>query len=233
MPTCRAVVFDLDGTLLDTYQDIASACNSALKQASFAQLPPEQIVRYIGNGATVLVAKAAQLHQSDPRVSKLLASYLEKYEQNPCANTTWLPFAKQTLERLADMPLALYTNKPRAVTLSILRHLNAEHHFQVIVAGGDMPRPKPTADGLLHIANSLGVHPNELVMVGDGPQDVFTGKLVGARTVAVSAGYTSYSFLREMHPDVLLHDMSELVEVVQRWRESTTRFRRSSQPTAE
>lgn len=228
MPICRAVVFDLDGTLLDTYQDIASACNRALKQASFAQLPPEQIMRYIGNGATVLVAKAAQLRESDPRVSELLASYLEKYEQNPCTNTTWLPFAKHTLEQLADLPLALYTNKPRAITLGILRHLNAENHFQVIVAGGDMPRPKPTADGLLHIADSLNIHPNELVMVGDGPQDIRTGKLVGARTVAVSAGYTAHSVLRELNPDVLLADMSELTEVIQRWRESSARFRCSS-----
>ena len=99
-----------------------------------------------------------------------------------------------------------------------------------MVGEGDVPKGKPAPDGLLHVAERLRLDPKELVMVGDGPQDVLCGKSVGARTVAVSTGYTPGPFLRELRPDLLLEDLAKLPDTVVRWCKTTLPARRSFRP---
>lgn len=226
----RVIVFDLDGTLLDTSPDIASSCNYALELFGRSALPMEEVVRYIGDGARRLMSRASRMRDDDPALDGLVEEFVKHYHDHPVQRTTWMPYATHALEELADMPLAICTNKPRAITDRILQALHAEERFSVVVGGDDLPRAKPAPDPLRHIAATLSVDPKELVMVGDGPQDVLCGKSVGARTIAVASGYTSEVFLRELHPDMLLDDLRILPDIVKRWREATVRARRSQQP---
>jgi phosphoglycolate phosphatase len=222
----RVIVFDLDGTLLNTSFDIAKSCNHALEGAGLATQPMEQILRHVGDGARLLMARTSGLQEGDARLDAVVDAFLRYYEDHPIVETTWLPYATHALEELGDMPMALCTNKPRAVADRILEALHADERFALVVGGGDVPRGKPAPDGMRLIATTLGVDTKELVVVGDGPQDVLAGKAVGARTIAVATGFTSKVFLRELRPDVLLDDLQEVPDIVKRWREATVRARR-------
>ncbi len=221
----RVIVFDLDGTLLDTRPTLVASCNHTLQHFGKQPLPMEEVIRYVGDGSRRLMARAARVRDDDPRLDSIVEEFANYYLAHPVQGTTWMPFATHVLETLADIPLALCTNKPRAITDRVLDALQATERFSMIVGGDDMPRPKPAPDALLHICKQLDVNPKELVIVGDGPQDILCGKSVEARTVALAKGYTSESILRELRPDVLLDDLRTLPDVVERWREATVRIR--------
>ncbi|MCU0689953.1 MAG: HAD-IA family hydrolase [Polyangiaceae bacterium] len=223
----RVVVFDLDGTLLNTGPDITTSCNFALQNHGFEALDEQRVVRFVGDGARMLMARASGLSTRDARLDTLVEAFVSHYQEHPIQATTWLPFATHALEELSELQLALCTNKPRSITVRILAALHAEERFAVVVAGGDVPRGKPATDSLRKVAVDLEVDPREMVMIGDGPQDVLAGKSVGARTMAVATGYTSRVFLQELRPDVLLDDLRTAPDVIRRWRESTVRARKS------
>ena len=226
----RAVVFDLDGTLLHTLPDIASSCNHALSLFGLPTLPDDEVMRYVGNGARELLYSASRLKDDDPRLDRIVDEYIRHYQSHPVVLTEWMPHARDAIEQLSSMPLAICSNKPRSITDRILHTLRVEERFAVIVGGGDTTRPKPSPDALRFAAAKLRVDPGELVMVGDGPQDVLCGRAAGARTVAISNGYSPEAFLRELRPDMLLKDLHALPDVVIRWTKTTVAARRSFHP---
>jgi phosphoglycolate phosphatase len=109
------------------------------------------------------------------------------------------------------------TNKPRKTTEIVLRALELENRFATVVAGGDLPRHKPDPAPLFEIAHRLDVKPEELVMVGDGPQDVECGRAAGARTVGVLGGIADRSRLLAAAPDCVVQSLTELPSVLRRW----------------
>jgi phosphoglycolate phosphatase len=223
-----ALAFDLDGTLIDSRGDIVAAVNHALSRTRRTPLPAPVIVRFIGDGARALCARAAQLPEASDEVTELADRFTEYYLQHPIDFTRWAPAAQETLEVFAeempDLAIGLCTNKPRAVTEAVLAALGIRTRFRAIVAGGDLPEKKPAPGPLLHLAKALRTSPETMVMVGDGPQDVEAAQHAGMRSIAVDAGFTSRERLVEAHPDVLLHSLSELPEVIQRWRAATARI---------
>jgi phosphoglycolate phosphatase len=220
-----AVVFDLDGTLVDSRGDIVAALNHALAGTGRAPLPAVVIVRYVGDGARVLCARAAQLSESDPEVDELLGRFLAYYGEHPIDFTRWARGAQETLDELAEMPdlrLGICTNKPRETTDAVLAALGIRTRFRVVVAGGDLQEKKPAPGPLLYAARALAVSPEQVVMVGDGPQDIQCARAAGTRAVAVE-GFTPRRLLFEARPDVLLDSLRELPGVIRRWQDSTVR----------
>src|SRR6188768_2050255 len=170
------IVFDLDGTLIDSRLDIANSANHALGAHGFATLSSGEISTYVGDGARLLLARAARLEPSAPALDSLLSSFIAHYEAHPTDHTLLLPGAHEALTQLRHLPLALCTNKPRSISDRVLSNLRLPAHFQVIVGGGDLPKNKPDPLPLQHIARELGLSPTELVMVGDGAQDIACAK---------------------------------------------------------
>jgi phosphoglycolate phosphatase len=222
-----AIAFDLDGTLIDSRGDIVAAVNHALLRTSRAPLPAPVIVRFIGDGARALCARSAQLVEASDAVTELVDIFSEYYLAHPIDFTRWSPGAQETLEIFAEeMPeiaLGLCTNKPRSITDAVLAALGIRTRFRAIVAGGDLPEKKPAPGPLLHLAKALRASTESLVMVGDGPQDVEAARNAGVRSVAVESGFGSPERLLEAQPDVLLRSLTELPEVIQRWRAATAR----------
>ena len=221
------VVFDLDGTLIDSRGDIVAAVNHALAATGRAPLPGQVIVRYVGDGARSLCARAAKLPESSEGVEEVLRHFLEYYARHPLDFTRWMPGAQEMIERLSDLgdlALCVCTNKPRATTDAVLAALGVSTRFRAVVAGGDVADKKPAPEPLLHLAARLGVQPHKMVMVGDGPQDVECARRAGARSIAVLGGFASQEELLESRPDVLLRTMSELWDVLRRWRDATVRL---------
>lgn len=216
--TPRAVVFDLDGTLIDSARDIADAVNHALERAALPALPLERVKGFVGDGARSLLVRASGFDPADARVELLLADFFAYYTAHGTTFTRPLPGATEALVALEPrLPLALATNKARGTTEAVLAALELARYFRVIVAGGDPPQPKPSPEPLEYIAAQLGVETRELVMVGDGPQDVLAGRAAGARTVAVRGGMAADERLLAAEPDAVLDSLAALPALVERW----------------
>ena len=227
MSAPAAVVFDLDGTLIDSRGDIVAAVNHALAATGRKALPGQVIVRYVGDGARALCAQAAQLPEAAEEVDAILAAFIAYYARHPVDFTRWMPGAPEALaalSELGDLELAICTNKPRETTDAVLSALGVRSSFRAVIAGGDTPGKKPEPGPLLHIAELLAVAPQRLVMVGDGPQDIECARRAGARAIAIEGGFSSPERLFEARPDVTLHSLNELMEVIRRWRDTTARL---------
>jgi phosphoglycolate phosphatase len=222
-----AIAFDLDGTLIDSRGDIVAAMNHALIKTGRAPLPGPVIVRFVGDGARALCARAAQLPEHSDEVTKLADIFVDYYTEHPVDFTRWSPGVQETLEILAeempDIALGICTNKARQTTEAILAALGIRTRFRGIVAGGDLPEKKPAPGPLLMLGKLLRAAPEAMVMVGDGPQDVECARRAGMRSVAVDSGFCSRERLLAARPDVLLRSVGELPEVIARWRDATAR----------
>lgn len=206
----RAVVFDLDGTLIDSRGDIAESANHMLVEAGRERLSEGVISSFVGDGARLLVARSLGLEVDSPEVGPHLEVFLRYYEAHPVVRTKVYPGVQELFSTLASLPLALCTNKPRRTTDPVLRALGWQDSFRVVVAGGDTKEKKPHPEPLERIARELGLRPDELVMVGDGPQDIGAGRAVGALTVGVRGGILEEARLLASEPDVLLDSLEQL-----------------------
>jgi len=216
MSEVRGVVFDLDGTLVDSRADIARATNHALVVHGRPALQEGEIASYVGDGARALLSRAARIPKSDPELDRLLQSFLDYYAEHATDFTRPMPGARELLEALSDLPLAVCTNKPKRTTEAVLAGLGLDRFFRVVVGDGDFPAQKPDPALLFHIAERLGLSASELVMVGDGPQDVECGRRAGARTVGVLGGIAGDERLLAARPDHVIGRLDELGPLIRR-----------------
>jgi phosphoglycolate phosphatase len=211
-----AIVFDLDGTLVDSHRDIAEAANHTLERFGFARLSHDELASYVGDGAPSLMARAARVALEDALTTSLVQAFLDYYAEHAVDYTQPMPGALEALEALAPYKLAICTNKPRRTALAVLRGLQLESRFEALVAGDDLSERKPHPAMVLEAARRLGVPPTEAVMVGDGPQDVLSGKAAGAYTIGVRGGIQGVEQLLRAAPDLLLDSLSELPAALER-----------------
>jgi 2-phosphoglycolate phosphatase len=205
----HAIVFDLDGTLADTREDIAAACNHALVSLGRAPRPVLDIAAFVGDGARKLVSRAFELPESDPVLERALAVFSAYYESHAAVHARWMPGAREALDACSGLPLAVATNKPRSATIPLLEALSMTQLFRVVFAGGDGPlKPDPQA---IHAAlGPLSVDAADAWVIGDGPQDIGAGRSAGSFTVGVLGGFAPERALRASEPDHLLKSLHDL-----------------------
>lgn len=204
------VVFDLDGTLVDSRRDIAEAANHALEKAGLLRLPHPELESYVGDGAPLLMARAARIEVTDPKTALMVADFLDYYAAHPIDHTDLMPGTLEALEALASYALGVCTNKPRRTSVAVLKGLGLEPRFKGVVAGDDLPKRKPDPAMVHETARRLGVPVAEVVMVGDGPQDVLSGRAAGALTVGVKGGIQALERLAASEPDLMIDTLAEL-----------------------
>jgi len=223
-----AVVFDLDGTLLDSRGDIVAAINHALLTTGRSPQPAQVIVRLVGDGTRALCARAAKIPEDTPETEELMRLFLDYYKEHPLDFTRWQRGALEAIEALSEMEnmtLGICTNKHRSTTEVVLRALGIDDRFATVVAGGDTKERKPAPGPLLLASKQIGADPAAVVMVGDGPQDVLCARSAGTWVVAVESGFSPVEILAQAGPDVIVKDLSLLPGIVQRWREPTTKIK--------
>jgi len=215
-----AVVFDLDGTLVDSVPDIAAALNGALAQVGHPSLSRGDIAGMMGHGSEALVARAlvavaGQAGAED--VADVLSRYLVAYDAAPCVLSRLYPGAEGVLDELAGrkVKLSLCTNKPEAITRSVLQQLGIARRFARVVGGRtDMPL-KPAPDMLLLALSKLGVNPARAVMVGDSGADAAAAHAAGTRLVLLRHGY-GRDDLDSLGADALLDGFADLPQALAR-----------------
>ena len=206
------VVFDMDGTLIDSVGDIAAAINRMRASYGLSALARDAVGGMVGSGARVLVAKATAdapgLDQDEA-----FRRYRHEYDTHLVDSTTLYPGVPEGLGSLrsAGFRLAVYTNKPHGSSLHILKQLGAEDLFSAVV-GADSGFPlKPAPDALLHILRETGSEPGKSWMVGDNWTDVESGHAAGLRTAFCSWGYGVF---HDVRPDVAAESFPGLIRTI-------------------
>ncbi len=187
-----AVVFDLDGTLVDSRPDLARAVNRMRHQLALGELAEATIGTMIGEGARVLVDRA--LADAPPAVSRpeALASFLQHYAAVCTVATRPYDGIEELLVACERRwPLALLTNKPLAMTRALIDHFGWATHFRAVVGGDSLPYRKPDGRGLAYLAQALDVAVERVVLVGDSRIDAETANAAGAAFVWVEWGYAA------------------------------------------
>jgi len=209
----RLVVFDLDGTLIDSSHDLAAAVNRALRRTSpgVARLPEDVVRSFIGSGARVLITRSLAQTEVTRSADEVLPIFLEEYARGLLDATRLYPGTAEALDRLRFCPLAVLTNKPGDMSRAILEGLGVKDRFFRIYGAGDVEARKPDPGGLRRIAAEAEVDPRAAVMVGDSGIDVQTGRAAGALTAGVTYGFDTGSF-RDDPPDLLVSSLTELAD---------------------
>jgi phosphoglycolate phosphatase len=204
-----ALLFDLDGTLVDTREDILGSVNHALAAVGRPPRRLEEVTDFIGDGALQLMERS--LGPSDPAVLRTAHDlFIDHYEAHCTDRSVLYPGVRELLGRLARRPLAVVTNKPMDHTRRLLKALGVDVLFREVVAGDSLPVRKPRPEPLLEAARRLGSVPARTLMVGDSAIDVVAGKAAGMLTCAVTGGYRPVRELEEAGPDLVLGDLAEL-----------------------
>ena len=205
------VVFDLDGTLVDSSRDLADAVNAALQRidSKAPRLSVDVVRSFIGSGARNLVARSLVQTGVALPPEDALPVFLEEYALRLTEHTRFYPGVEDALDRLSAFSLAVLTNKPGDMSRRILDALGAGSRFFRVYGGGDLPSKKPDPEGLMRLMAESMATPRTTVMVGDSAIDVKTGRAAGARTVGVRYGFDPESLVSEP-PDALFDSLREL-----------------------
>jgi phosphoglycolate phosphatase len=205
----RLLVFDLDGTLVDSKQDLALSVNAMRKEMGLPPLTLELISSYVGHGVTLLVRRSLGTLATDPKVEKGLAFFLDYYRQHMLDNTTPYPGVTEALEKLKGHKMAVLTNKPVNFSREMISRLGFAPHFSYVYGGNSFAQKKPDPVGLHKLMEDLQVSASETVMVGDSDTDILTGRNAGVLTCGVTYGFGAET-LEKVPPDLIIDDMREL-----------------------
>ena len=205
------VVFDLDGTLIDSAGDLARSVNAALERLApgTPPVPLDRVRTFIGDGAAMLVSRTLGAAGVSVSTEEALRVFLDCYQARLLDTTVLHAGVLESLDALGDRTLAVLTNKPGEMSRHILQGLGVAGRFARICGAGDVPAKKPDPAGLRLILDQTGVPPEAAVLVGDSAIDVRTGRAAGVRTVGVTYGLDPAG-LEAMAPDVLIADLREL-----------------------
>ena len=206
----RALIFDLDGTLIDSKLDLALAVNAALAEMGRGPLPHEQIFGYIGNGAQCLIARSLGEGATEEECRRGLEFFIEYYSLHKLDNTTVYPGVREALQSLSGMPMAVLTNKPVGASRGILQGLGLSDHFRFVYGGNSFERKKPDPMGVEIILREFGAAPAQVMVVGDSEIDVQTARNAGTWICGVTYGFGSHRF-SEFPPDILVDSLAELL----------------------
>ena len=208
-----AVLFDLDGTLVDSSYDLMSAVNAMLTELGLPTRTHAEVLAFVGDGARDLVSRALPVDRRD-LVAPALARFGELYRRGLLDATRPYPGIPEVLARLEPLALAVASNKPEEFVRKILDGLGLAAHFRCMVGGDSLPVRKPDPAVLLAVLARLGVSPAQALQVGDGVQDIQAAQRAGLASCGVAWGYRAGAVLLEAGADVVIDAPAELLEVV-------------------
>jgi phosphoglycolate phosphatase len=211
----HALIFDLDGTLIDSKRDLIFSVNAMLTEMGRQELPEETISGYIGHGAPTLVARALGGSATEEEHKRALQFFLGYYEEHKMDTTCAYPGVAETLAELQrkNMPMAILTNKPARISVRILDSLGLANYFRAIYGGNSFETKKPDPLGANTILGELGAAPQSAMVIGDSEVDIQTARNAGTLAAAVNYGFGVHD--RDLYPaDVYLDRITDLVPLV-------------------
>ncbi|QWK19849.1 MAG: HAD-IA family hydrolase [Hydrogenobacter thermophilus] len=207
----KLFIFDLDGTLIDSYMDIGMCVNGVLRSMGRQEIEPDSVKVWIGGGARGLLEKLFPSEEID-RALELFRKY---YRENLVVYTKAYKGIRDVLTHLKAMEkrLAVVTNKMEDLSVEILKRLNLYHYFDMVVGGDTFPEKKPSPMPIKEVLRWLGVDAKEAVMIGDTDADVRAGKDAGVWTALANWGYVRMDGVK---PDFVLHKPEDIINLLER-----------------
>ncbi|MFP5240030.1 MAG: HAD family hydrolase [Acidobacteriota bacterium] len=207
----RAVVFDLDGTLIDSLEDLADASNAALEGMGLPTHPVESYKYFVGDGMRTLMQRALP-EKGQSRLDEAVEAMRLEYDRNWKEKSRPYPGIPQLLDALAakGLPLAVLSNKPDDFTRLVVRDLLGRWNWAAVMGEGEYPK-KPDPAGALALAARLGLKPADMVLVGDTPMDVLCAKNSGMACVGVTWGFRPKADLEAVGQRVFIDRPEELL----------------------
>jgi len=218
----KLIIFDLDGTLIDSSPDLALAVNHMLQSLNRSTHSLDTIHHWVGNGAEILVKRAlSQSTTIDPTLDEklwrdALKTFLAFYANNLAVKTVTYPHVHTTLTRLkkAGYTLAIVTNKPFDFVAPILKALELEAFFELILGGDSLSKRKPDPMPLLHVCNTLKIAPQQSLMVGDSKNDILAGKSANIETIGLTYGYNYGEPITIYNPNAIFDNFSDILTLL-------------------
>jgi phosphoglycolate phosphatase len=209
----RALIFDLDGTLIDSKQDLIRSVNAMLAKTGREKLHEDTISGYIGHGAPKLVARALGNGASEAEREQALKFFLAHYEEHKLDSTRPYAGVAEALDQLRQFPMAVLTNKPVRVSRRIVEGLGLAKYFRAVYGGNSFETKKPDPLGARKILEELGATAGETMMVGDSEVDVQTARNAGTLAAAVNYGFGTHD--RAAYPaDLYLDRLTDLTALL-------------------
>jgi phosphoglycolate phosphatase len=209
------LIFDLDGTLIDSRLDLAHAVNATRVHLGMPPLENERVYSYVGHGAPMLIRRALGPQASEGDIQDALEYFLEYYRDHALVYTTLYPGVKQAIERISDAgkKLAILTNKPVNISRSILQGLGIADRFFRVYGGNSFDHKKPHPIGVETLMREAGVKPDQTMMVGDSAVDIETARNAGIASCGVLGGFQPES-LADPKPDLVVDRIDQLAHWV-------------------
>lgn len=213
----NAFIFDLDGTLIDSKLDLVHSVNAMLRQIGRVELPVDIVASYIGHGAPRLVASALGPAATEAERNNALALFLAHYAKHNLDQTRPYPGVTEALQALANLPLAVLTNKPLSMSIQILEGLGLSRYFRGVYGGDSFEKKKPHPDGAISILHELDSTAADSAMVGDSDVDIQTARNSGMIAIAVNYGFGLQD--RQANPaDVYVDSLVELIAITAKYK---------------
>jgi phosphoglycolate phosphatase len=207
------LIFDLDGTLVDSRLDLANSVNATLRHMGMDPLANERVYTYVGNGAPMLVRRALGDGATEQQVQEALEFFLEFYREHDLDHTALYPGVRESLDRLraAGKKMAVLTNKPVRMSRHIVEGLGVGNHFFRVYGGNSFDHKKPHPVGVETLMAEAGVGRDATLMVGDSSVDVQTARNAGIACCGVTFGFMPES-LADPAPEILVDRMEQLAD---------------------
>jgi phosphoglycolate phosphatase len=207
------LIFDLDGTLIDSKLDLANSVNAARAHLNLPPITNERVYSYVGEGAPVLMKRALGPDAEQEDIDRALAYFLAYYRAHQLENTKLYPGVREALDRLKDYGarLSILTNKPVRITNEILSGLGVLDHFEYVYGGNSFEFKKPNPIGIETILRDTGAPRDRTIMVGDSGVDIQTARNAGVVACGVTYGFQPETLV-QFPPDFAIGRMEELAD---------------------
>jgi phosphoglycolate phosphatase len=217
-PNIQLLIFDLDGTLIDSAEDLARSVNAMREKMGLPILSHAEIATFVGHGVANLVRRSLGAEAPEGKVQEGIDFFLAYYREHMLDHTVTYAGVREALDELTDRQLAVLTNKPVRFSELILQGLGIADRFRFIYGGNSFEQKKPDPVGAHKLMNDLQVPPRQTIMIGDSDTDVLTGKNAGIWTCGVTYGFGAYT-LEKAPPDVIIDDLRQLPRILENSRQ--------------
>ena len=209
------LIFDLDGTLIDSKLDLVHSVNAARALMDLAPISEEVVASYVGNGAPVLIRRALGPSATEAEVERALKYFLKYYREHMLDHTRLYLGVKEALDRLLEsgIKMAVLTNKPVRFSRSLVEGLGLHGHFFQVYGGNSFDQKKPHPVGVRTLLEESGVARDRAMMVGDSGVDIRTARNADVKACGVTYGFQPEGFLEDP-PDILVDNLSQLADYV-------------------
>jgi len=214
------ILIDVDGTLVDSVPDLAFCIDETMKDLGRSTWGDDAVRNWVGNGVERLVKRALLgTLEGEPEQAlfdKAIKIFLKYYDDNVCKRSKLYPGVREGLDLLksSGYNLGCVTNKAEQFTLPLLKALNVDHYFSIIICGDTLPKKKPDPLPLLHAAEFFKVEPANCLMIGDSVSDVKAARAAGFQIICMSYGYNHGQDIRDFNPDSVVDSMVEFKDML-------------------